>query len=168
MTERTIKPGDILEVENQVVRVTRLGLRATVVRSRNEEDLIVPNSVPVQNTVTNYTLRDSIIRVRATVGVSYNSDVALVMRILHDAAAALPARVQDHEPIVLFTGFGDSSINFEVSAWVSEPWLSRRILSDLNQSIWWALKDNGIVIPFPQRDVYLKGQPPMVEPSPVL
>lgn len=155
MTERTIKPGDILKVEDQVVRVTRLGLRSTVARSRDEEDLIVPNSVLVQNTVTNYTLRDSIIRVRAVVGVSYNSDVALVMKILHDAAGALPDRVKEYEPIVLLTGFGESSINFEVSAWVTEPWLSRRILSELNQSIWWALKDNGVVIPFPQRDVHI-------------
>jgi small-conductance mechanosensitive channel len=155
MTERTIKPGDVLNVNNTVVRITHLGLRATVGRSRDEEDLIIPNSVLVQNVVTNYTLRDSIIRIRATVGVSYGSDVSLVMRVLREAAKELPAQVAGHEPVVLLTGFGDSSVNFEVSAWVSDPWASRRILSTLHESIWWALKSNGIVIPFPQRDVHL-------------
>ena len=160
MTERTIKPGDVLKVEDTVVRVTRLGLRATVARSRDEEDVVIPNSVLVQNIVTNYTLRDSIIRIKATVGVSYGSDMELVMRVLRSAAASLPGQVDGFEPVVLMTGFGDSSVNFEVSAWVADPWQARRILSTLYESIWWALADNGIVIPFPQRDVHMS--PPAV------
>jgi small-conductance mechanosensitive channel len=164
MTERTIKPGDVLKVEDSVVRVTRLGLRATVARTRDEEDIIIPNSILVQNAVTNYTLRDSIIRVRATVGVSYGSDIDTVMRVLREAAEALPGRVAGFDPIVLLTGFGESSVNFEVSAWLDDPWQARRILSKLNESIWWALKKNGIVIPFPQRDVHLVA--PGVTPLP--
>ena len=155
MTERTIKPGDVLKVDGTVVRVTRLGLRATVARSRDEEDIIIPNSVLVQNTVTNYTLRDSIMRIRANVGVSYASDITLVTRVLHDAASDLPERVAEIEPVVLLTGFGESSVNFEVSAWVSDPWLALRILSTLHESIWWGLKANGVTIPFPQRDIHL-------------
>lgn len=155
MTERTIKPGDVLKVEDTIVQVTRIGLRATVARSRDEEDIVIPNSVLVQNTVTNYTLRDSIIRVRATVGVSYASDMALVKRVLGGAAGTLPDQVPEFEPVVLMTGFGDSSVNFEVSAWVADPWLARRIVSELYESIWWALKENDIVIPFPQRDVHV-------------
>lgn len=155
MTERTIKPGDVLKVEDTVVRVTRLGLRATVARSRDEEDVVIPNSVLVQNIVTNYTLRDSIIRIRATVGVSYSSDMARVMRVLEAAAESLPGQVDGFEPVVLMTGFGDSSVNFEVSAWISDPWQARRVLSTLYESIWWALAENDIVIPFPQRDVHL-------------
>jgi len=153
MTERTIKPGDILNVDNTVVRVTRLGLRATVVRTRDEEDMIIPNSVLVRNTVTNYTLRDSIIRLRATVGVSYRSDLALVTRVLNEAAANFPGRVEQHAPIVLLTGFGYSAVNFEVSVWISDPWQSRRALSALNETIWWTLHEHEIRIPFPQRDV---------------
>jgi small-conductance mechanosensitive channel len=160
MTERTIKPGDVLKVEDVVVRVTRLGLRTTIVRSRDEEDLIVPNSVLAQSTLTNYTLHDAIFRIRATVGVSYDSDVRLVMEVLKNAAAGLPDPIDGYEPVVLFIGFGDSSINFEVSAWVSQPWTSRRTLSALNQSIWWALKEHNISIPFPQRDVRLITPPP--------
>ena len=158
LSERTIKPGDILRVQDTMVRVSHIGLRATVVRSRDEEDLIIPNSKLVQDTVTNYTLRDSLIRVRANVGVSYGSDVALVMKVLRETAEAVPRRVTEMEPLVLMTGFGDSSVNFEVSIWISQPWDSRRTLSLLYEGIWWALKANDVTIPFPQRDVHLYKQ----------
>lgn len=155
LTERTIKPGDVLQVEGSVVKVTHMGMRATVARSRDEEDLIIPNSLLVQNTVTNYTLRDSFFRVRATVGVAYESDLPLVMRILREAAVAIPGRAAEHEPLVLLTGFGESSVDFEVSIWVPDPWNARRMLSDLNEAIWATLARNGVRIPFPQRDVHV-------------
>jgi small-conductance mechanosensitive channel len=159
LTERTIKPGDVLEVEGRIVRVTRMGMRATVARSRDEEDLIIPNSTLVQNTVTNFTLRDSDFRLRATVGVSYRSDIALVMQVLRDTAVAFPHRHQGHDPIVLLTEFGDSSVNFEVSVWTRDAWRSRSLHSELNQAIWWAFEKNGITIPFPQRDVHIFPRP---------
>ena len=114
LTERTIKPGDVLEVENRVVRVSRMGLRATVARSRDEEDLIIPNSTLVQSTVTNFTLRDPIFRLRATVGVSYDSDMAEVKRVLQETAAALPCRMPEHEPRVLLTEFAASALAHRV------------------------------------------------------
>lgn len=161
LTERTIKPGDVLEVENRVVRVSRMGLRATVARSRDEEDLIIPNATLVQNTVTNFTLRDPIFRLHATVGVSYDSDMAEVKRVLQEAAAALPGRLSDRDPRVLLTGFGDSAVNFEVLVWSEDPWSARVTKSDLNEAIWWAFKRAGIVIAYPQMDVHLmRAMPP--------
>ncbi len=157
LTERTIKPGDVLEVEHRVVRVTRMGLRATVARSRDEEDLIIPNSILVQNTVTNFTLRDSIFRLRATVGVSYDSDLEEVMRVLRESAVALPGRLSDREPRVLLTEFADSSVVFEVSVWSDDPWMARVTKSELHQAIWWAFKRSGIVIAYPQLDVHVVG-----------
>ncbi len=155
LTERVIKPGDVLEVEGRVVRVSRMGLRATVARTRDEEDLIIPNATLVQNTVTNYTLRDPIYRLRATVGVSYDSDMRRVARVLHDAARSLPGMVEEREPRVLLTDFGDSSVNFEISIWSRDPWAARVTLSALNEAIWWALREAKITIPYPQRDVHI-------------
>ncbi len=160
LTERIIKPGDVLEVDGRVVRVSRLGLRATVARTRDEEDLIIPNSALVQNTVTNYTLRDPLYRLKTTVGVSYESDMNVVMRVLKEAAEGVEGRLDTHEPNVLMTGFGDSSVDFEVYIWLQEAWKARRIQSELNQAIWWALKAANIVIPFPQRDVHIIAPPP--------
>ncbi len=161
LTERTIKPGDVLEVENRVVRATRMGLRATVARSRDEEDLIIPNATLVQNTVTNFTLRDPIFRLHATVGVSYDSDMAEVRRVLLEAAAALPGRLSDRDPRVLLTEFGDSAVMFEVLVWSEDPWNARVTKSELNEAIWWAFKRARIVIAYPQMDVhFMRPAPP--------
>ncbi|MEO7366521.1 MAG: mechanosensitive ion channel domain-containing protein [Gemmatimonadaceae bacterium] len=159
LTERTIKPGDILRVEDRVVRVTRMGLRSTVARTRDEEDLIIPNSVLVANTVTNYTLRDAVYRVRATVGVSYEANLDAVTEILTAAASELPERFMGRDPRVLLTGFGDSSVNFEVSVWIQDPWLSPVNMSALNYAIWRGLRNGGVTIPFPQRDIHVISLP---------
>lgn len=159
LTERTIKPGDVLEVEGRTVRVTRLGMRATVARTRDEEDLIIPNATLVQNTITNYTLRDTVYRLRTTVGVSYDADVREVFRVLARAAQEFPGRLPDQTPRVLLLEFGDSALLFEVLVWVQDPWRARVLKSELNEAVWWALKGAGITIPFPQRDVHLKPPP---------
>lgn len=154
LMERSIKPGDILRVDGQLVNVIKMGIRATVVRSLDEEELIVPNSAIVQSTVTNYTLRDSLYRLRAPVGVVYGSDMRLVRQTLEAAAQDLPWRFRDKEPLVLLREFGDSSVNFEVSVWMEDPWAVFRARSELNERIWWALKEAGITIAFPQLDVH--------------
>lgn len=166
LTERTIKPGDILEVEKRVVRVTRMGLRATVARTRDDEDLIIPNSILVQNTVTNFTLRDPIFRLRATVGVSYDSDLALVMRVLRETASAIEGRLADREPLVLLTEFADSAVVFEVSVWSEDPWHARVSKSGLHEAIWWAFKRESIVIAYPQLDLHVIRPPAAAEDQP--
>ncbi|MEO7218072.1 MAG: mechanosensitive ion channel domain-containing protein [Gemmatimonadaceae bacterium] len=155
LTERTIKPGDVLMVEQRLVRVTRMGLRATVARTRDDEDLIIPNATLVQKTVTNYTLRDALFRIRTSVGVSYGADLAEVRRVLEAAASGLPARVPSHDSRILLTGFGDSAVNFEVSVWTHDPWLARVDISSLNEAIWTGLQAANISIPFPQRDLHI-------------
>ncbi|MEO5589554.1 MAG: hypothetical protein ABIS03_08215, partial [Gemmatimonadaceae bacterium] len=89
------------------------------------------------------------------VGVSYDSDLDVVTQILTTAAFGLPERFTVREPRVLLTGFGDSSVNFEVSVWIQDPWSSRVNLSALNHAIWRGLRNGGITIPFPQRDVHV-------------
>jgi len=154
LLERTIKAGDVLEIDGLVVRVSQLGIRATLVRTRDDEDLIVPNSMLIQSAVKNYTLRDSVYRLRATVGVVYGSDLRLVRETLHRAAEGLSWRLPDRKPLILLLKFGDSSVDFEVSVWINDPWRSRIELSNLQEAIWWALKDAKITIAFPQLDVH--------------
>ena len=81
LVERSIKPGDILEVHGELLKVVDMRIRSTLARSLDEEDLIIPNSQLVQNTVKNFTLHDSISRLRAPVGVSYGSDVQQVFEV---------------------------------------------------------------------------------------
>lgn len=155
LVERTIKPDDVLEVEGRMVRVIRLGTRATVVRTLEEEELIVPNSVLVQSTVTNYTLRDPLFRMRVVVGVTYDSDMRAVRTVLEQAAAAIPWRSIERDPVVYMRDFGSSSVDWEVSVWADDPWRSASFRSEIHEAIWWALKDAGIVIAFPQLDLHL-------------
>lgn len=154
LLERAIKPDDILMIDGRVVRITRLGIRAAVARTRDEEDLIIPNALMAQQIVTNYTLRDSLYRLRTSVDVSYASDVDLVFTVLHDVAMQSRDRDPSHEPRVLLTEFGDSGISFDVSIWVEDSWTAPLAKSRLNHAIWRAFRGKGITIPFPQMDVH--------------
>jgi small-conductance mechanosensitive channel len=159
LTERSITEEDILEVEGNMVFIERLGTRATVARTRDDEQLIIPNATIVQSTVKNYTLADDVTRIRTQVGVHYESDVDLVFQVLTETAMAGGNRIQDRDPVVLLLEFGDSSIVFEVSIWIQDPWQMRRARSDLNHAIWRALKENHITIAFPQLDLHVKEAP---------
>jgi len=159
--ERSIKPGDIIEVEDRIVRVRELGIRATIARGLNEEDLIIPNSVLVQSTVRNYTLRDALYRIDADVGVVYGADMKRVREVLEATANGIEWRSREIEPAVFMREFGPSSVNFMVSVFTENPWNLRKQRSDLNEAIWWALKDAEITIAFPQLDVHF--DPPVAE-----
>lgn len=159
--ERTIKPGDVLDVGGQVVKVRQISLRATIVRTLNDEDLIVPNGSLVQSTVKNYTHNDTLYRLRVPVGVVYASDMSIVQETLETMAEKIEWRNQKKKPIVLMTGFGDNSVNFEVSVWIDDPWTLRRKSSDLHHEIWKAFKEKNIIIAFPQLDVHF--DPPVIE-----
>lgn len=163
LAERSIKPGDILAVQDEVVRVLEMGIRATIVQTRDGEDLIVPNSVLIQSAVKNYTLKESAYRVRVGVGVTYGSNLALVRETLEAVARRIDDEwaVETRQPQVLMTGFGDNSVNFEVAIWMTNPWESRRAQSELHEAIWWAFQEKQIVIAFPQLDVHF--DPPVHE-----
>lgn len=154
LTERTVTPGDVIQVDGRFVRVINLGIRSTLARTLDEEEIIIPNTNLVQSPVTNYTLGDSLYRLRCVVGVTYDSDMKQVEAVLRQTAETLDWREQNHDPVVLMSEFGASSVDWEVSLWISDPWTVRRAKSDLNKAIWWALKDAGIVIAFPQLDVH--------------
>ena len=160
LAERSITESDVLEVDGRIVRVVRMGTRATVARTRDDEEIIIPNSLLVQSAVTNYTLGDSLYRIRAKVGVAYGSDMDRVREVLLEAGKSTPDRVRDKEPIVLLLEFGNSSVDFEVSIWAEDPWLARVTRSALNFAIWDHLKAAGITIAFPQLDVHFDEKAP--------
>jgi small-conductance mechanosensitive channel len=131
-----------------------MGIRATIARTLDEEDIIIPNSILVASPVKNYTLKDSLYRLRSKVGVVYSSDMAQVRRVLEEVAGKMEWRSPVQAPRILLSDFGDSSVNFEVSVWIDNPWRMRHHLNLLNEAVWWGLKDAGITIAFPQLDVH--------------
>jgi small-conductance mechanosensitive channel len=161
LIERSIKPGDILEVEGTVVKVIDMGIRTTVVRTWKEEELIMPNSIFSQTTVKNYTLRDNEFRLGIIVGVSYESDMEKVINVLEKTARDIPWRLPEPEPRVLLQEFGDSSVIFGVYVSIDEPWMQRIYMSELRMAVWFAFKEEDITIAFNQLDVHF--DPPVTE-----
>ncbi|MCH9688781.1 MAG: mechanosensitive ion channel [Deltaproteobacteria bacterium] len=155
LTERSIKPGDVIAVEGSIVKVAQMGIRATIVNSRDGEDIIVPNSVLAQSSVKNYTRDNSRFRMRTVVGVRYDSDLRRVRARLEEVGRELPGRLEDRAPEVFLVEFGDNAVIYEIFVWMGDPWRERAARSALNEAIWWAFADEGVVIAFPQVDVHL-------------
>ena len=154
--EGALKPGDVVEVDGEITVVKRLSIRATTVQTFDNVEKIVPNQTFLTSSVITYTGSDRIIRRLIPVGVSYKSDPEEVIEILLKVAKGHPKVLAYPEPIVFFTEFGDSSINFELAVWLDNPMIPKFVTSELNRAIWKAFAENNIEIPFPQRDLHIR------------
>jgi potassium-dependent mechanosensitive channel len=156
LVERSIKPGDVLMLDGKLCKVERMHMRSTIVRTRDDEMKVVPNSLLAQNTVTNLTLSKPTYRIRAAVGVHYSSDMEKVRDVLTACTESIPS-VQT--PRINLLQFGASSVDWEVNIWTDEPWRREVLKSDLNEAIWFALKKHDVTISYPQMDLYVKELP---------
>jgi small-conductance mechanosensitive channel len=157
LVERPIRVGDWVQVEDLFGVVSTIGIRASKVRTFDGADVIVPNGDLISARVTNWTLSDRKRRVILPVGVAYGTPPRRVLELLAEVAHSHPAVLSEPAPSVLFRGFGDSSLNFEIRAFTEEDWL--RVMSELAVSTTEALEAAGITIPFPQRDLHLRNIP---------
>jgi small-conductance mechanosensitive channel len=157
LIERPIKVGDRVEVGDVNGDVVRIAGRSTWVRTNDNVVIIVPNSEFVTGRVTNWTANDRSIRFALPVGVSYESNPDEVRRVLLDVAAKHPDVLVDPKPDVLFKGFGDSALHFELRVWtIRHVQTPKNLMSDLNFAIFEEFRKHGIHIPFPQRDLHLR------------
>jgi small-conductance mechanosensitive channel len=160
--ERPIKVGDLLVVDGQWGTVKEIRVRSTVFQTADKAVLIIPNSELLSSKIINWTHYGwGPTRLTLKVGVSYGSDVALVTRILLDLCAANPRVAPEPPPQVFFEAFGDSSLNFTIWVHVNTPGDRVPATHELNRAIFEAFRAHGIDIPFPQRDLHLKGWPPL-------
>jgi small-conductance mechanosensitive channel len=160
--EQPIKVGDKIEISSLSLlgEVRRIGVRSSTIRTFDGADVVVPNSNLIQSEVINWTLSDSKRRFEVVVGVKYGTDPTRVIELLKSVAADLPRVLRYPEPMVLFTGFGDSSLNFVVRAWSATFDESIALRSELAVAVNDALKAEGIEIPFPQRDLHVRSVAP--------
>jgi small-conductance mechanosensitive channel len=155
--ERPIKLGDRIEVGGVLGDVVRMAGRSTWVCTNENVVIIVPNSEFISNRVTNWTANDRRIRFSLPVGVSYDANPEKVRDLLLATAREHPDVLDEPAPDVLFLGFGDSALNFELRVWtIRQVQTPKTLASDLYYSIFRCLGENGIEIPFPQRDLHLK------------
>ena len=154
--ERPIKVGDYIQLGEQWGEIRRIGLRSTLVRTFDNSEIVVPNSDLVSNQVTNWTLSDRKSRITLPVGVAYGSDVTLVMRTLLESVKDNPLVLKIPDPQVVFSGFGESSLDFRLLAWILDVDSRLRAQTEILQEIDRRFRELGIEIPFPQRDLHLR------------
>jgi small-conductance mechanosensitive channel len=158
--ERPVKTGDWVVVGNTEGIVKRIRVRATEIRTFERSDVSVPNSELINGAVKNWTLRDRVGRANIPIGVAYGSNTEMVRDLLLEVARAHPAIIQDTrgDPVkVLFRGFGDCALNFELSFTVRNVEDRGDVVSDLNFAIDKAFRAHRIEIPYPQHEVRIRG-----------
>jgi len=154
--ERPVRVGDTVTVGQLSGTVSRVRIRATTITDWDRKEIIVPNKSFITEQVINWTLADPITRVVVPVGISYGSDVELARKVMEDTLRSLPLVLDEPEPQVFFLGFGDSSLDFSLRAFSRQ--LSDRLplMHAVHHAILKALRENGIEIPFPQRDLHIR------------
>ena len=159
LAERPIRIGDVVTVCNVSGTVSRIHARATVVIDFDNKEVIIPNKAFITERVVNWTLSDQTIRLLIKVGIAYGSDVALVQRVMLAALHANRDVLTDPAPSVFFVAFGDSTLDFEIRAFVNSLDKRLRVQHEINSDVARVLRENGIEIPFPQRDLHIRSAP---------
>ncbi len=154
--ERPVRVGDTVTVDNITGTVTRIQMRATTILDWDKKELIVPNKTFITNQLINWSLTSSVTRLVIPLGISYDADVKIAYQVIKQAVIESPYILAEPEPSVIFTGFGDSSLDFSIRVYVSE--LDNRLPAkhDVHMRLLTALREAGIEIPFPQRDLHIR------------
>jgi small-conductance mechanosensitive channel len=155
LVDQSVHVGDIIELEGKVGRVLDIRLRTTRAVTIDNKVLVIPNHLYLTNILFNWTENGTETRESVDVGVAYGSDVELVKKILLEVAAAQPTVLENPAPVVLFTDFADSSLNFKVAFTLNNSFEVRFTQSNIRFEIDKAFRENNITIPFPQRDVHM-------------
>ena len=155
--ERTVEVGDVLELPDMFGEVKKIGLRTSIIETNNNISVIIPNSKLVSDAVVNWSHYVPKARFHLTIGVAYGSDATFVKEILEKVAEDYSGIRKSPKPFVRFKDFGDSALIFELHFWVTKLLNIENIKSDLRFAIYQVFNENNIEIPFPQRDVWIKG-----------
>ena len=154
--ERPIKVGDIIEMGEDFGEVKELGLRATIVQTYDDAEIVIPNSELLTSSVTNWTLAEKKARVKVPVHVAYGSDIEKVTETLVSCGKANPRVLVDPQPTALFLAFGASSLDFELHVWIDDFSNRISVLSELNTDLESRCISACIELPFPQTDLHLR------------
>ncbi len=160
LAEKSIKPGDVIQLGDKYGWINFLGSRYVSVITRDATEHLIPNENLITGEVINWSYSQNLVRLRVPVGVAYGSDLERARDLMLEAAGDTLRVLKDPKPACLLVGFGDNAVNLEARVWINDPQHGiGSVKSDLFWGIWQRFRDHGIEIPYPQRDVHLKSIP---------
>lgn len=160
LMDRSIKPGDVIVVGDSFGHVTKIGVRAVSIVTRDGKEHLIPNENLMTQEVENWSYSSRDVRVHIPVGIAYDCDLPLAQRLMIEAAKASDRVLDSPEPRVWLRAFGESSVDHEILVWISDPEAGvGNVQSAILNRVWQLFKENGIELPFPQRDIRIKEWP---------
>ncbi|HEX7711925.1 MAG TPA: mechanosensitive ion channel domain-containing protein [Sphingomonadaceae bacterium] len=164
LMDRSIKPGDVISVadvsgKDSFGQIRKIGIRAISVVTRDKTEYLIPNEILMTTQVVNWSYSSRDVRVKAPVGVAYDTDLELAERLMLQAAGDTPRVLANPEPKVLLMAFGESSVQFEIRFWIMDPEEGvSGVRSEVYKRVWKLFHEHGVSLPFPQRDLNLQGE----------
>lgn len=164
IADKSIKPGDVIEIDNTYGWVTEMTARYVTIRTRDGTSHLVPNDKFIEEGVTNWSHDDRVVRLHAPFGVAYGTaDLRALARKAEEIAVGIDRVLKAPAPRCNLMEFGDNSINFDLRFWINDPANgTANVRSDVMMALWDYLVEEGIEIPFPQRDIHIKSLPQSV------
>jgi small-conductance mechanosensitive channel len=160
LMDRSIKPGDVIVVGDSFGSVSKIGVRAVSVITRDGKEHLIPNEDLMTREVENWSYSAPEVRIHIPVGVAYDCDLALAQKLMIDAAMASSRVLKVPKPNVWLREFGDNSVDHDILVWISDPEAGvGNVRSEILNRLWRLFRENGIEIPFPQRDIRMKAWP---------
>ncbi len=157
LLDRSIKPGDVIEIEGTYGWITKLNARFVSVVTRDGTEYLIPNEDLITQRVINWSYSNDLVRLHVAIGVAYGADLHQALRLGLEVTKQVPRVLDTPGPVCLLTGFGDSSVNLEIRFWISDPRNgTANVRSDVMLKIWDAFHEAGIEFPFPQRDLNVR------------
>lgn len=158
--DRSIRPGDVISINDKFGWVQELRARYIVVRDRDGVETLIPNENLITTEVINWSYSDRFVRLKLPLQISYGDDPEAAMELMLEAASDMPRVLRDPPPAARLMAFGDSGIELELRVWIADPQEGlSNVRSDLNLAIWRRFRQAGITIPYPQRDLHVKELP---------
>ena len=167
LMDKSIKPGDVIAVtdmagQESFGQIRKIGVRAVSVTTRDQREYLIPNENLMINQVENWSYSSKNVRMQVYVGVSYEADMRLAEDLMLEAAKACDRVLKVPPPTVWMSEYGDSSVNFVIHCWIQDPEDGvGNVRSAVLKKLWWLFKENDIEIPFPQRDLHIRGSDQM-------
>jgi small-conductance mechanosensitive channel len=163
LLDRSIKPGDVIEIDGTYGWINSLRARYASVITRDGKEHLIPNEDLITNRVINWSFSDRNVRVRVPIGISYNANPRKAIELCLDAANSTNRTLKNPPPKCLLRGFGDNSVDLELRFWIDDPSNGvGNVRSEVLLAIWDRLQEAGIEIPFPQRDINISGLSPKI------